>query len=282
MEFRLALFVLCEHGAHVFGDLLLLGLHLGDNGVIVLLLGVVFLLDLGHSLAEGPELFDAWRQLGLLLLDLLFDALDNGGQFLERLTLVVVKLLFQLGHALNLVLNGRVASDALLFLKLAKELVDVASTALQDLAGALEDLNLSLELFERLLALLVLLVLLSEVRRVLPKVVTLQILASLKLLVLILALRQGLLEGNFLGLQSLELLHLLLLFLLDGLGLATIDGKLVIARLRLDLALKHLALSLESVLVRGQPLQLSLSSLRLAEDHFDALVPLFFVVKLSR
>ena len=282
VELRLALLVLLEHRAHVFGDLLLLGLHLVHHGVVVLFLRVVFLLNLGHSLAKSPELLDAWRQFRFLLLDFLLDALDDCGQFLQRLTLVVVELLLQFRHALNLVFDRGVASDALLFLELAEELVNVASTTLEYLAGALEDLDFSLEFFKRLLALLMLLVLLSEVRRVLPKVVTLQILGSFQLLVLVFALSQRLFKCDFLALQPLELILLLLLFLLDCLRLTTVDSQFVIARLRLNLAFKNLALSLQPVLVRGQPLKLSLGGLRLVEDHLDTLVPLLFVVELSR
>lgn len=154
----------------------------------------------------------------------MLDALDDLGQLLQRLALVVVQLLFQLRDTLNLVFNGGVTSNALLFLKVAEELVNVTSTALENVAGALENLNLSFEFFQRLLSLFVLLVLLSQVGRVLPEIVPLQVLASLELLVLILTLLELSLELDFLGFEALLLIHLLLLFLLDCLRLATIDG----------------------------------------------------------
>ena len=117
------------------------------------------------------------------------------------------------------------------------------------MAGALEHLDLSFELLERLLALLVLRILLAKVGSVLTEIVTLQVLGALQLLVLVLALLQGLLKRDFLGLQSFEFLSLLLLLLLNGLGLASINGQLIVGLLWLDLALEHLALALQSVLV---------------------------------
>ena len=95
---------------------------------------------------------------------------------MQRGTFIVIHLLFELRHALNLVFDCRVTSDALLALELSKELVDVAGAALEDLLGALEDLHLGLKLLERLLALLVLRVFLLQIRRVLTEVVALEIL----------------------------------------------------------------------------------------------------------
>ena len=142
---------------------------------------------------------------------------------MQRGTFIVIHLLFKLGHALNLVFDRRVSSDALLALELSEELVNVAGAALEDFLGALEDLHLGLELLERLLALLVLRVFLLQIRRVLTEVVALEILGALGRLICLLALCKGLLESNLLRLQALDLLLLLLLLLLDALGLRAVD-----------------------------------------------------------
>lgn len=83
MELGFALFVLLELGSHFFSDLFLLELHLLDYGVIILLLCRVFLLNISHFRADSTELLDARRQLRLLLLHLLFNLLDELGQFLQ-------------------------------------------------------------------------------------------------------------------------------------------------------------------------------------------------------
>ena len=281
VELRLALLVLLELRAHVLGDLLLFDLHLLDDGVVVLLLVGVLLFDISHLLAESAQFLDSRRQLRLLLLHFLLDLLHQLGQFLQRMALVFIELLFQLRYALNLVLNGGVASDALLLLELLEELVDVAGAALQDLLGALQHLHLSLELFQALLALLVLGILLLQICRVLPEVVSLQVLAALDFFVVVLFLLELFLERDLLGLKALDLLQLLVLLLLSGLGLAAVDRQLVVGLLGLNLALKHLALALKFIFIRRQTLKPSLSGLRFVEDHFNALEPIFFVGELT-
>ena len=118
VELRLVLLVVLELRAHVLGDLLLLKLHLVDNGVIILLFDRVLLLNLGHPGTERSQLLNAWCQLCLLLLDLLLNLLDQGSQFLQGLTLVVVELLFEFGGNIDLVLYRGIAGDALLLFKL--------------------------------------------------------------------------------------------------------------------------------------------------------------------
>ena len=105
MELGLSFFIFLELRAHVFGNLLLLELHLLDNCIIVSLLRLIVFLDISHAGAECSEFLDAWRQLSFLLLYLLFNLLNECGQFLQRLTLVIVKLLFKFRHALNLILD---------------------------------------------------------------------------------------------------------------------------------------------------------------------------------
>lgn len=107
---------------------------------------------------------------------------------MHGLALVVVQLLFKLRHALNLVFHAGVARDALLFLEIAEELINVASAALQNGASALKDLDFGLELFQRLLASLVLRVFLPEICRILSKIITLQVLCAFELLVLVFTL----------------------------------------------------------------------------------------------
>ena len=65
---------------------------------------------------------------------------------MQRGTFIVIHLLLEFGHALNLVFDCRVSSNALLALELSEELVDVSGAALQNLFGALEHLHFGLEL----------------------------------------------------------------------------------------------------------------------------------------
>lgn len=106
VELGLTLLVLLELRAHVLGDLLLLDLHLVDNGIVVLLLGGVLFLDVSHLLAKSAQFLDSRRQLCLFLLNFLLDLLHQLGKFLQGMALVFIELLFQLRYTLNLVLNG--------------------------------------------------------------------------------------------------------------------------------------------------------------------------------
>ena len=280
VELRLVLLVVLELRAHVFGDLLLFELHLVDNGVIVLLLNGVVFLNLSHPRTQRSELLNARGQLSFLLLDLLLDLLHQSRQLLQRLALVVVKLLFQFRSHVYLVLDGGVPRDSLLLLQLFKQLINVAGAALEDVTGALKNLDFSLELLERLLALLVLQVLLLEIGGVLTEVVTLEVLAALDLLVALLFVGELLLQGHFLSFEALDLLSLLVLLLLRGLGLTAINGQLIIGLLGLDLALEHLTFTLQPILVCSETLQLSLSRLWLIQNHLNSLKSVFFIGEL--
>ena len=281
VELRLVLLVVLELGAHVLGDLLLLKLHLVDDGVIILLLDRVLLLNLSHPGAERSQLLDAWSQLCLLLFDFLLNLLDQGSQLLQGLALVVVELLFELGGHIDLVLNRGIASDALLLFKLLQEFIDISGTPFEDIARPLENFDFGFEFLKGLLALFVLQVLLLKIGGVLAEIVALQILAALDLLVVLFLLGELLFEGHLLSLEALNLLHFLVFLLLRGLGLATIDGKFVVSLLWLDLALKSLALTLKAILVRGQTLKLSLGRLWLIQDHLNSLKTVFLVSELS-
>ena len=68
-------------------------------------------------------------------------------------------------------------------------------------------------------------------------------------MVLVFTFLKGLLESNFVGLETLELFGLLLLLLLDCLGLAAVNSQLVIGCFWLNFALKHLTLALQFALV---------------------------------
>ena len=105
MELGLSLLVFLELRAHVFGDLLFFSLHLLNDSIVVLLLALVLVFNLGHLLTDGSQLFNAWRQLRLLLLHLLLDLLDQHRQLLQRLALIVVHLLLQFGDSLNLIFH---------------------------------------------------------------------------------------------------------------------------------------------------------------------------------
>ena len=179
-----------------------------------------------------------------------------------------------------MVLDGGVPRDSLLLLQLFKKLINVAGAALEDVTGALKNLDFSLELLERLLALLVLQVLLLEIGGVLTEVVTLEVLATLDLLVALLFVGELLLQGHFLSFEALDLLSLLVLLLLRGLGLTAINGQLIIGLLGLDLALKHLTFTLQPILVCSETLQLSLSRLWLIQNHLNSLKSVFFIGEL--
>ena len=223
VELRFGLLILLELRAHVLGDLLLLSLHLLNNSIIVLLLALIFVFNLRHLLTNSTQLLDTGRQFSFLFFDLLLDLLNKAGEFLQGLALIVIHLLFQLRHALNLVLDGGVSIDSLLFLELSKEFIDVTSSAFKDLLGAFEHLDFRLELLERLLTLLVLCVLFFQVGSILTEIVTFQIFGALSCLICLLSFGKGFLEGDLFRLQTLDLLLLLLLLLLDALGLSAID-----------------------------------------------------------
>ena len=179
-----------------------------------------------------------------------------------------------------MVLDGGVPRDSLLLLQLFKKLINVAGAALEDVTGALKNLDFSLELLKRLLALLVLQVLLLEIGGVLTEVVTLEVLAALDLLVALLFVGELLLQGHFLSFEALDLLSLLVLLLLRGLGLTAINGQLIIGLLGLDLALEHLTFTLQPILVCSETLQLSLSRLWLIQNHLNSLKSVFFIGEL--
>ena len=179
-----------------------------------------------------------------------------------------------------MVLDGGVPRDSLLLLQLFKKLINVAGAALEDVTGALKNLDFSLELLKRLLALLVLQVLLLEIGGVLTEVVTLEVLATLDLLVALLFVGELLLQGHFLSFEALDLLSLLVLLLLRGLGLTAINGQLIIGLLGLDLALEHLTFTLQPILVCSETLQLSLSRLWLIQNHLNSLKSVFFIGEL--
>ena len=148
MELRFALLVLLELRAHVLSDLLLLQLHLVHDLVVVLLLTQVLLLHVRHPLAQRSQLLDTWRQFSFFLFHFLLDLLDERCQLLKRLALVIVHLLLQLRHALNLIFDCRVAGDALLLFELFEEFLDVTGATLQDIARTLQNLDFSLELLQ--------------------------------------------------------------------------------------------------------------------------------------
>ena len=82
MELGLSFFIFLELRAHVFGNLLLFELHLLHDCIIVSLLCLIFFLDISHAGAERSEFLDARRQLSFLFLYLLFNLLNECGQFL--------------------------------------------------------------------------------------------------------------------------------------------------------------------------------------------------------
>lgn len=64
--------------------------------------------------------------------------------------------------------------------------------------------------------------------------------------------------------------------------MALVDGKLIVCRSILaDFLIKRLALSLQTLHVRGKPLKLRLGRHRLLEHHLNALEALGLVLKLA-
>ena len=92
-------------------------------------------------------------------------------------------------------------------------------------------------------------VLLLEIGGVLAEIIALQVLATLDLLVVLFFLGELLFKSHLFCLEALNLLYFLVLFLLSGLGLATINGKLVVCLFWLDLTFESLALTLKTILV---------------------------------
>ena len=159
--------------------------------------------------------------------------------------------------------------------------VDHSRTRFQNVAGAFQNFDLSLNFVKMLDHLLVLGVLFTQVGGILSEVISLEVLASLGLLVVVLLVLQGLFELKLLLLKLLDVVLLLLLPLGNILGLSSINSELVFGVVRLDLALKQLTLLGESLGICGQTLQLSLSCGWLLEDHFETLKSLFFVLELT-
>lgn len=100
-------------------------LKLVHDSIVLLLLLIVVSLNVSHLLPDGAHLLDVRGKLHLLVLYLLFNQVHKRRQFLQRLALCVVKLLFKLGHALDLLIDFRIAHDALLFFKVSHEFIYV-------------------------------------------------------------------------------------------------------------------------------------------------------------
>ena len=135
------------------------------------------------------------------------------GDLLQGFLLLVVQDLVGLGHPLKLVLHISVTANAFLLFKVAHELIEVLSAALQDLLGPSEDCDLSLDLGQHFLHLLVLSILSTEVGSVLLEVIALHVLSTAGAGILSLLVIHELLESELFGLQLLLLVSLGLLLL---------------------------------------------------------------------
>ena len=164
-------------------------------------------------MSEASQFLDLRGKLLLLVLDLIFDLDDDLGDLLQGLLLLVVQDLVGLSHPLKLVLHISVTADTFLLFEVAHELIEVLSAALQDLLGPSEDGDLSLDLAQHLLHLLVLGILSTEVGSVLLEVITLHVLATTGAGILSLFVIHELLESELFGLQLLLLVSLRLLLL---------------------------------------------------------------------
>jgi hypothetical protein len=279
---RLLALVLFEQSLHLLFQLVLLLVKVLHNVLILLLLLLVYGLILSELLSEASQLLDLWSELLLLVLDFILNLLDDLSDLNESLVLLVVEHLVVLRDHLQLVLHIGVATDALGSLKALHEVIQVVSSALQYVLRSKEHSDFSLDLPDDLLHLLVLGILSPQVGCVLLEVVSLHVLASSGLGVVSLLVVHELLQSHLLSLKFAHLVELLLFLLRDGGGLGLVDGKLVVSRGVLsDLVIEQLALSLESLGVAGESLQLGLSGDWLLQDHLDPLQTLRLVVELS-
>lgn len=80
---------------------------------------------------------------------------------------------------MNLVLNIRVSRNSLLLFEGGEQLIDSIGTGLEDLLGAVEDGDFTLDFVEYLLHGLELVVLRAQIGSVLPEIVALHVLAAL-------------------------------------------------------------------------------------------------------
>jgi len=150
------------------------------------LLLVVLDFDVAELVPERAQALDLWRQLLLLLLDFGINSLNQRGQVLHRLLLNVVSLLLILRHQLNVVFNFGVASDALLLLNLVQHIQSMRILLRQNLLSPVQHRHLTLNLIERLLHHFELVVLHTQISRILPEIVLLNILLTLLTRVLLL------------------------------------------------------------------------------------------------
>jgi len=183
VELSLRLLVLIIVLSDVLVHPFFLALNSRLYAIVHLLLLRVFSFNFSEFGSQRAQFLDLRRQSVLLVLALSVNLLHEGGEFLEGLAFDVVKLLFELGDALDLVFDVGVALDALLLFEALEEVVDVARAVLEDLLCAVEDSDLSLDFVESFLHLLVVVVFHSKGGGVLLEVVALQVLASTNFLV---------------------------------------------------------------------------------------------------
>ena len=274
--------VVLEELLHLLLELVLLLIEVLHDRIVLLLLVVVYGLQVCELLAEPPQLLDLGGQLLLLVLDLVLDLDHHLRDLLQRLLLLVVQYLIRLSHPLQLILHVRVSGDTLLLLEVSHELLEVLSATLEDLLGPREHRDLSLDLSQHLLHVLILRILPSQVRRVLLKVVPLHVLAAPRPRILSLLIVHELLERELLSLQLLDLLDLRLLLLADRRRLTLVYRELIVRRRVLPyLLLQRLALPLQLLHIRREPLELALRRHRLLQHHLDPLQALLFVLELA-
>ena len=137
VEFTLALFVLLEHASDILVDALAFHVDRRAHLVVNLLLFVVHLFNLTVTGAQRTKFLDLRSQPVLLVFNFGFDLLNQLVQLLQRFRLGVIELLLQLGDTLDLILDVRVALNALFLLKLLHEGVNIVSALLQDGFGPL-------------------------------------------------------------------------------------------------------------------------------------------------
>ena len=278
----LIFFVVIIDGTNIFFKFIFLLVEIQDDVVVLFLLFEVDSLNILYLLPEFSQLLDFRSELLLSILYFLFDLSYSFGDLLQGLVLQVIEHLFLVGDALDLVFDGCVSGNTLLFLQALHEVTQVFRPTLKDLLGPVEDGHLRLDFGENFLHLLVLGVLSPQVGGILPEVIPLHILSTLGPGVFALFIGHGLFEGLLFQLQLFYLILLPLLFLSKHRSLGLEDAKFVVLRcVDLELIIEDHALLLHSLDIVCESLELTLGSHWLLQKKLGSLEPIPFVIELT-
>lgn len=144
-----------------------------------LLLFVVDLFDLGVASSQSAQFFDFGSKSVLLVLNFRLNLLNELVELFETLALGIVETLLELRHSLDLILDIRVALNALLLLKLLHKCIDILGPLFQDCLSAFQYDDFALNLVKHFLHNFEVCVLHSQISRILSEVISLHIFSSL-------------------------------------------------------------------------------------------------------